>query len=380
MRIKSFFAASVEAALDDARRELGPEAMLIQSRPAPADARALGDYEVVCALLPADAAPQNDARLIEAPNAQTSEKVFPDPERLANELEALRNTVGQLHFHMMRKSGEAGESRHCAALEPLHAALLDADVEPNLVEAWVEEASGDESMSAQAARTRLRERIAAAIPVRPFPDPETDGPAIAALVGPPGAGKTSCLVKIAARCGTARRRSTQIILLDEHRIASSVQLRTYAAILGARFHFLSHVDELGPVLDKADRGDLVLIDTPGFSFGEEAACHNLARALGERTSLQAHLVLPASSRCGDLRRISDFYEPFHAQGLIFTRLDETGVRGAIANEAVRTQRPVLFLSAGPRIPEDLEAATGERIAELLLSSHPSPRRAVAAGT
>jgi flagellar biosynthesis protein FlhF len=47
MRIKSYFAGTVEAALDLARRELGEDAVLLNSRVAPAEARHLGHYEVV---------------------------------------------------------------------------------------------------------------------------------------------------------------------------------------------------------------------------------------------------------------------------------------------------------------------------------------------
>src|SRR5712692_5277101 len=52
MKIKSFFAGSVEGAVDMARHELGPEAMILNSRKAPAEAKHLGQYEVVFALNP----------------------------------------------------------------------------------------------------------------------------------------------------------------------------------------------------------------------------------------------------------------------------------------------------------------------------------------
>src|SRR5271169_1514945 len=49
MTLKSFFGTGIKAALDQARMEMGPEAMLVSSRPAPPEARHLGDYEVVVA-------------------------------------------------------------------------------------------------------------------------------------------------------------------------------------------------------------------------------------------------------------------------------------------------------------------------------------------
>ena len=52
--------------------------------------------------------------------------------------------------------------------------------------------------------------------------------------------------------------------------------------------------------------------------------------------------------------------------MIFTKLDETGSFGPILNEAVRTGKPLSFFATGQRIPEDLEAATKSRVAELVL--------------
>ena len=72
MRIKSFYANTVEGAVALARREMGAEAMLVESRRAPLEARHLGEYEVVCALVPeaesgrtpaAEESPAQDARL-----------------------------------------------------------------------------------------------------------------------------------------------------------------------------------------------------------------------------------------------------------------------------------------------------------------------------
>jgi flagellar biosynthesis GTPase FlhF len=49
MKIKSYFAASVEAAISQAKQELGEKAMLMNSRKAMPESRHLGEYEVVFA-------------------------------------------------------------------------------------------------------------------------------------------------------------------------------------------------------------------------------------------------------------------------------------------------------------------------------------------
>src|SRR6185437_2770680 len=47
IHVKSYFATSVPAAIELARRELGPDALLLNSREAPPEARHLGPLEVV---------------------------------------------------------------------------------------------------------------------------------------------------------------------------------------------------------------------------------------------------------------------------------------------------------------------------------------------
>ena len=71
MRIKSYFASTVEGALSEARRELGPEAILIESRRSATESRRLGAYEVVCALAaPKPGAPGTAARPGQEPAAE----------------------------------------------------------------------------------------------------------------------------------------------------------------------------------------------------------------------------------------------------------------------------------------------------------------------
>src|SRR5262245_23580089 len=71
MRLKSYFAGTVEAAMELAKKELGGDALLINAQPATEETRYLGAYEVVCALdaptvapvVPLPAAPQNIKKL-----------------------------------------------------------------------------------------------------------------------------------------------------------------------------------------------------------------------------------------------------------------------------------------------------------------------------
>ena len=114
---------------------------------------------------------------------------------------------------------------------------------------------------------------------------------------------------------------------------------------------------------------MILIDTPGFGFGDMDHAHALARFLAGRSDIDTQLVLSSSMKSADLTRVVDSFEVFRPQRLLFTKLDETGSFGPILNEAARTGKPLSFFGTGQRIPEDLETASRSRVSELVLTGH-----------
>ncbi len=235
----------------------------------------------------------------------------------------------------------------------------------------------------QAFRKEIRSRLTVLAELSPWPFEAAEGPGaaparrIVALVGPPGAGKTTMLAKLAVRFGISARRSTHIISYDGHRIASAEQLRSYAAILGVSFEAIDTVGALAQSLKENFRKDLILVDTPGYSSMDFDLSWELTRLLSTYPHVDIHLVLSCSAKSSDISRMVDRYNIFSPAKLLFTRLDETESYGVILNESVRTGLPVSFLGTGPRVPDDFEPAQEDRIANLLLEGRESCSVAIA---
>jgi flagellar biosynthesis protein FlhF len=357
MKIKSYYSRTVEDAVAAARQELGPEAMLVNSRRSLPETKHLGEYEVVF--------------VVDAPGAEDSpadaEPRVP-PDRLSADVSELKRELEAMRRALTRSAYAPQPSRGASqAAAETYSALTAADLQPELARAIVDAADGRADTGPNTFAQAVARELEARIAVQPTLGRGEQRPRIVALVGPPGSGKTTTLVKLAVNYGLAARRPTLLLSMDTYRIAAAEQLRSYAAILGVGFQVLETVNALAQAIEENRGKELIFVDTPGLGFADFDTGSGLAELLCSRPDIDTHLVLPASMKSGDLARLVDAYQVFGPQRLLFTKIDETGSFGAIVNEIVRTGKPVSFLATGQRIPEDLETASAARIAGMVMS-------------
>ena len=369
MKLKSYFAESVEAALGQARRELGADAMLVNSHRTSIEFRHLGEYEVVCAVTPGMEAGDGLAAVERAPAAKA-----PRLDQLSEEVSVIRQQMERIASTLARSGAAVAGIAANAELAKIFATLTAAELDAGLAYEIVLR------MGSQTSAGLLRTELGRLLEVDPSLGTSNGGNRIVALVGPPGSGKSASVAKLAAQFGVAARRPCHILTVDNHRIAASEQLRSYAAILGVGFQDVGTTAALAQALEELHHKDLILIDTPGLSRAEMDDAGELARFLSGHPAVDTHLVLPASMRSADLQRTADQFEIFGPRKLLFTRLDETGTFGPIVSQSARAGKAVSFLSGGQQIPEDLEAASVDRIVNLVLGtdSREPAREAVAA--
>ncbi len=348
MKLKSYFSGSVEAAMELARKELGEDALLVHARPATPETRHLGAYEVVFGCHP----PLNPHPAA-APGPEAA-----GPDHLRRDLAEMKREIERLSKCL---SGARLFAEPAREESELCARLMANELDPMIAQAVARGASLGEFFEVDATLGRRGANRA-----------------VVALVGPPGAGKTTTLVKLAARYGLASRKPAQILSADVFRIAAADQLRSLAAILGIGCDVVETPVALAQAIEEHRHKDFVFIDTPGLGRDDMEDGADLARLIASHPEVDTHLVLPASMKPADMARVIERYEIFQPKKFLFTRIDETASFGAILNEASRRERPISFLATGQQIPDDLEAAAKEKICGLIAGPAISTRSAGAA--
>jgi flagellar biosynthesis protein FlhF len=196
------------------------------------------------------------------------------------------------------------------------------------------------------------------------PAPVVDSEKMIAIVGPTGVGKTTTLVKIAARL-YRQKKKVALATLDTYRIGAVEQLQMYANILGVHARVITSPDMLVSFWKSRQEGEYLLVDTAGRSPYHEAEVNQLAWLT--QVPVETHLALSAGTKETDLNETIDRFSVVPIDRLLFTKLDETRRRGHLFSVIRKGGIKPSYFTTGQRVPEDMEEATPDRIAEEVFS-------------
>ncbi|MGM9580686.1 MAG: flagellar biosynthesis protein FlhF [Anaerovibrio sp.] len=282
------------------------------------------------------------------------------------EIRDLQNQLEEMKAMLMEMSRNKGTGD---AVPTLQNAMQSQEVTEKIIQDMIAKLNGTEilapSNSVKAANA-LEKYIRKAIRVANGITLYSSKPKVVALIGPTGVGKTTTLAKIAAKFVLEQGARVALITADTYRISAVEQLKTYSDILGLPLEIVYNPEALRKAIEKHKDKQLILIDTAGRSQYNEYQMKELSGLLSIDADIEKHLVMSATTKTSDGVELLENFSICQPDRVIFTKVDETGTHGIILNILHRRKVALSYITNGQSVPDDIEPASVERLAELLL--------------
>jgi signal recognition particle subunit SRP54 len=285
----------------------------------------------------------------------------------------LRDTLGRLTGR-----GRVTEADVDTAMREVRLALLEADVNFKVVKDFVarvrERAVGAEILDSLNAGQQVvkivNEELTALLGAGDRTFRLTGSPAVVAVVGLQGSGKTTSIAKL-ARHIVKLGRQPMLVAADPYRPAAIDQLQA----LGRSLDLPVHASEPGtPVVEIARAGiaqakrtgrDVVLLDTAGRLTVDEALMAEIRELAEAVKPVETLLVVDAMVGQEAVAVAEAFRDAVPLTGLVLTKIDGDARGGAALSISAVTGLPVKFLGTGEKL-DGLEPFHPDRLAGRIL--------------
>jgi flagellar biosynthesis protein FlhF len=248
--------------------------------------------------------------------------------------------------------------------------LIEADVDETIVREWIDAIRRDadhRTMTDPAlVKASVIELLKGELKVHGPIATDAGKCRVVALVGPTGVGKTTTIAKLAANYRLREKRRVGLITVDTYRVAAVEQLRTYADIIDLPMEVVATPREMREAVARMGHLDLVLMDTAGRSPRDDVKIQELKSMLCEAEPDEVHLVLSSTAGAKSLLGTAEKFAGVGTTALVLTKLDEAHSLGHLVSLVRGCRLPVSYLTDGQNVPDDIQVAQRETMAEMLL--------------
>ncbi len=335
MRLRSFTATNMPAAIKLVREELGENAIIIASEPA--GKRAI---KVTAAVEESDESP--------ATFTPPPPKPIDDRKESASAADLRFQLQNILRFHNVP--------------DLFSAKLMQKITDKEMVAATALVRMGGKEDPAKLQRMALEKLLGNFFNFDPLPFDRLDSHLM--LVGAPGIGKTFTIAKIATRLAMEKI-PIAVVTTDTKRAGGIEQLQAFTNILEVDLEVVSSRQELKTYLASLPSRTRVLIDTAGCNAYDRADMREL-QTLAELDTVEPVMVMAAG---GDSMEAIDTAESFASlpiRRVLVTRADTARRFGGIMAVIAAYDFAFCNISASSSVVDALKPANATALAELLL--------------
>lgn len=355
MIVKKYIGATAYEAMNQLKRELGSDAVVLNTRTV-RQKGFLGFFKKP--IVEITAACESRHSMFSKPHTDNGiNKVNSELLTLKNMIENISSTIGE------------SKSEIIPSLKSHHGELIKNGVDYFIATSILKKLNGqvdfdskdDEDIS-NIIKYTISEYIGQAQPI----NIEKQGQKVIFFIGPTGVGKTTTLAKIAAKLVMEKQYKIGLITSDTYRVGAVDQLKTYSDILKLPLEVVYNNSDFNKTIAKFKEKDFILVDTVGQNHRETNQEDGLYKIMNSIKNKETYLVLSGTTNFNVLRSIIEHYDFIENYRIIFTKIDEAKELGNILNVKYLTENPISYITTGQNVPEDIEILNKDKVASWLI--------------
>ncbi|WP_017185289.1 flagellar biosynthesis protein FlhF [Alkalibacillus haloalkaliphilus] len=372
MKVKKYTAPTMPEVMKKVRKELGNQAVILNTR----EKRSKGflgflkkkNIEVVAAVDPnpiynkQTTQTKGEISLYQEPHTRT-ENTTKSKEYDSDLLEEIRDLKEQLTLKQETKTQYPKvieEVNNYLQGQGVSQSVIDELIDPLLAEYYSNGQQGDTTIYYELLQKQITTKMEAAA------TQSNSSAKRIFLFGPTGVGKTTTLAKLAADASINQNKDVALITLDTYRIAAVEQLKTYAKILNLPVEVAYNKEDFEQAKENFSHKDLIFVDTAGRNFRNSEFIEQIDELIDFNDEDELYCVLSLTSKEQDMIDIYNNFKELPINQVIFTKVDETNHYGPILNLWDRYKFKVRYITTGQDVPDDIEKASPNRIAQLIV--------------
>jgi flagellar biosynthesis protein FlhF len=369
MQVKKYVAPSLKEATQQMKAELGLEAIILGTRVIDGDQKYNMQkvYEITAGIdQPIKANPTKKP----VQKSSVTDNYTKELESLSKKIFEKTETVSTTDERKSKKEGAELSSKYLDKhLKELSDTLLLHEVQKSIVNNLMTHVTSSSSFMDEASINNfLISTMASMIPTTSFRINKNKTHKIA-LVGPTGVGKTTCIAKLAVISKIIHKLKVGLISIDTYRLGAIDQLRIFSEISDIEMAVAYEPEDIPKLVKKMKNKDVIFIDTVGRSQKSKDSLTSIKNHLQAAQVDETVLVISSTTSTRTMNDVAEKFKDLKYSSVIFSKADEAVSFGNILNFVSHNNIPVMFLTNGQVIPDDIVSVNPSFLANLIFTGN-----------